>query len=190
MVEPMPSSKNIWLPVLISVLATAIIIGGGIYLWQHSKVTNLTADNQELEQQERLVINKQPDVIEANTECVLDKNKYIVFEKSELPQIEYPRIDMNLESLKTEINKKVIEPYIEYTKNKEYEILHISIFPILDWGNAEESTLKELEIETVLLYTPTGSIMKHSFDAEMENGSINFFNPEYLEKTSPIGYRG
>ncbi|MBD3329336.1 hypothetical protein GF357_02470 [Candidatus Dojkabacteria bacterium] len=46
-IEPVQSSKNIWI-IVVSVVATALIVGGGVYAWQRS---NLKNTEQSLEQQ-------------------------------------------------------------------------------------------------------------------------------------------
>lgn len=45
--EPVQRSKNIWIIVL-SILGTALIVGGGVFLWQQSKITNVQNDLQTL----------------------------------------------------------------------------------------------------------------------------------------------
>lgn len=46
-IESIQSSKNIWI-IVVSIVATALIVGGGVYAWQKS---NLKSTEQSLQQQ-------------------------------------------------------------------------------------------------------------------------------------------
>lgn len=62
-IEPVQSSKNIWI-IVVSIVATALIVGGGVYAWQKS---NLNNTKQNLQQQISVLQNQVSQLQQAQT---------------------------------------------------------------------------------------------------------------------------
>lgn len=77
--EPVQSSKNVWM-IVISVIVTALIVGGGVYAWQRSslqstekslqkKITNLQSQIENLQQTTAPVVNA-PEITQESTQPI------------------------------------------------------------------------------------------------------------------------
>ena len=102
-----------------------------------------------------------------------------------MPQIEYPlkySDDPSFyynEKEETEINKNVIEPFLNYMDSSGYKVIKIEI------GIKQDN---ELTIYTILFNNNNSQFDRYSFSLKKQNGSIPFLKEIDLQPGP--GYRG
>jgi len=188
--SPTPSSKKTWPAVLIAVIVTAIIVGGLVYLWQKSAIKKPVTINPKFEQQKRDIIEYEAEnkniAPKVQEECVLEEEKYIVVNKSEMPQMYYPLdyiptddIEVFTEQEKEELMESVVTPYIEYMNKEGFEVVQIEI-----GSNSEVS----LTMYTILYREATSQFYHYPVYVKKESGKVLPFDASNLG--APPGYQG
>ncbi|MDD5291419.1 MAG: hypothetical protein PHZ04_04935 [Patescibacteria group bacterium] len=119
--RPTQSSKNIWI-MAIFVVATAIIVGSGVYAWQR---LNLKSTEQSLLKQIVELQKENADLkvtVEPTPTKLLDTAKDI-----KLPVVFYTNPWILDKTEKKNFEKKLVNPYIDYYNEKEINLITLTI---------------------------------------------------------------
>ncbi|MBU0723151.1 hypothetical protein KJ973_02990 [Patescibacteria group bacterium] len=80
---PAQTSKNIWITISV-VIITALIVGGGIYAWQKSKINKL---NSQIIQTQKITSEQEGEITNLNTEITQLNNRLLGIENKKSPDV-------------------------------------------------------------------------------------------------------
>ncbi|MDP2685352.1 MAG: hypothetical protein Q8P20_10060 [bacterium] len=151
--EPVQSSKHIWITT-IAVVITAIIVGGGIYVWQKSRLQSTEKSfQQQIGELQSQIVNLQqvippadttPEVTQEPTQPTDATADWRVYKNSNLRiQFQYPK-DWNIREQITEYNNRI------YIENQEYKNYNVGNYPkdfLSMWIDYRKPTIETLSYE-------------------------------------------
>lgn len=119
------STSRTAVSVLVAIVLTALAVGGGIYYWQSSLATDA--------QEQMVSLQEQIDTLEeTNANLEAAATEAAASEDLELPVVVYSRPGLlnNTEEGQAEkenLEEKLVNPYIDYEKDKDSDLISIQI---------------------------------------------------------------